>query len=543
MNNLIITTGDISDADGFICLADYAKNTDADILFIMNYPAYFGVEYEKTHEPSTPFYEGFNYGLKEILKRDWNLEQTKINILDKIDKILSKINNSFLKIELTELKENLERYSPTKETIRNYITTFNEVIDKQTTLKQNLNDLITELTKYKLREKYMEILSRFDIINIDDEDNLRKFKIAYTKVAYYLVHTITQSNRDVIMNGGKKTIKKKIKGGTTSGVYFLEGEINDKNPFSVNSIKNELFVYADIIYHNLEAILIQQNIFDTFNFEKSYTKIYLDMCGSSIHNDLIFNFLTMNVSNIKGFFIMGGVLCDVEPFTIKLIKDVVHRPYFATMNQYYHSKNFIHLCNFLNNLGNIPFFVLPNHAILPDPDLMNFLRKEFKDCLFLIDLCSVYYDVFKGAKKPFDYMISRSVINFINGNLIVPQTPQSYMYVETQYGGTFLTDKSDLTSFNDLKKFKILKETSNSTDDNKLIKDMSGSLLQFPCHILSIDDVLNINKTKTISYLTHNTPIILDYRLLLTKYNSIIRITIGINGGFKPKIIKQIRKY
>ena len=39
---LIISTGDISDVDGFFALAQYAK-TDADVLFIMNYPAYIGL--------------------------------------------------------------------------------------------------------------------------------------------------------------------------------------------------------------------------------------------------------------------------------------------------------------------------------------------------------------------------------------------------------------------------------------------------------------------------------------------------------------------
>ena len=37
--NLIISTGDISDVDGFIALAKYAQS-GADVLFIMNYPAY-----------------------------------------------------------------------------------------------------------------------------------------------------------------------------------------------------------------------------------------------------------------------------------------------------------------------------------------------------------------------------------------------------------------------------------------------------------------------------------------------------------------------
>ena len=36
---LIITSGDVSDVDGFLALAEYAK-TGADVLYTMNYPAY-----------------------------------------------------------------------------------------------------------------------------------------------------------------------------------------------------------------------------------------------------------------------------------------------------------------------------------------------------------------------------------------------------------------------------------------------------------------------------------------------------------------------
>lgn len=67
MSKLIITTGDISDIDGFICLADYVKNTDADILFIMNYPAYFNYDYDKKDDSDIQY--GFNYGLKELLEK------------------------------------------------------------------------------------------------------------------------------------------------------------------------------------------------------------------------------------------------------------------------------------------------------------------------------------------------------------------------------------------------------------------------------------------------------------------------------------------
>lgn len=44
---LIISTGDISDADGFLGLSEYALKTTSDILFIMNYPAFLGNDYHK----------------------------------------------------------------------------------------------------------------------------------------------------------------------------------------------------------------------------------------------------------------------------------------------------------------------------------------------------------------------------------------------------------------------------------------------------------------------------------------------------------------
>ena len=44
-NTLIISTGDISDVDGFYALAEYAK-CNADVMFIMNYPAYLDVKTE-----------------------------------------------------------------------------------------------------------------------------------------------------------------------------------------------------------------------------------------------------------------------------------------------------------------------------------------------------------------------------------------------------------------------------------------------------------------------------------------------------------------
>jgi len=549
--SLIITTGDISDADGFICLADYAKNTEANILFIMNYPAYFRFAYDKEHIEAD-LYEGFNYGLKALLERDWNLQSTKKKILELIGKIKDKLTEiNMLYNLLIALSKNITNNYD--ETIIQFfidnlgieipkITTENNIVIEETpfqkTLKQFINEIIIELTKYKLRDKYMAILKKFGITNINNKDNLDNLKLAYTKVAYFLVHNIFNEAKS--QSGGKK----KIKGGT-GNISFTIGGTNDKNPFSISSIKNELFVYADFIHENLEKIflvLIDDGLFEIS--QSSYDNVYLDMCGSVAFYENNLKTLIENFKEqIKGFFIMGGVLSDVVPFTIKLIKNVVHRPYFATMNQYYSNNTFLLLSQELLK-SKIPFFVLPNHAILTDPDLIGFIQNFFGEInKTLFDICKTYYNLFGGAKKPFDFMISRTIVNFIKGDLIVPSSPQSFMYVEKKYGGTFLTDNEDLTTFDELKSFKILQETDANTDDNNLISKMKGKLIRFPCHILSIDELTDIDSKKEMSYIIHHTPAIYTYNIILSKYNSKNRKNIGINGGFKQKIIKRIRKY
>jgi hypothetical protein len=68
---LIISSGDMSDVDGFFALAEYAK-TGADVLFVMNYPAYIGV----SEADRDPFYAdrnpglGYRYTAKEVLARE-----------------------------------------------------------------------------------------------------------------------------------------------------------------------------------------------------------------------------------------------------------------------------------------------------------------------------------------------------------------------------------------------------------------------------------------------------------------------------------------
>jgi hypothetical protein len=66
---LIISSGDISDIDGFMALAEYAK-LDADVLFVMNYPAYVGVTYEDEGFAERNPGLGYRYTAREVFARD-----------------------------------------------------------------------------------------------------------------------------------------------------------------------------------------------------------------------------------------------------------------------------------------------------------------------------------------------------------------------------------------------------------------------------------------------------------------------------------------
>lgn len=62
---LIITTGDISDVDGFFALAEYAK-TGADVMFVMNYPAYLNCFNETCRSKGSGL--GYAYSAKTMLR-------------------------------------------------------------------------------------------------------------------------------------------------------------------------------------------------------------------------------------------------------------------------------------------------------------------------------------------------------------------------------------------------------------------------------------------------------------------------------------------
>ena len=63
-------TGDISDVDGFMAIAEYAR-AEASVVFVMNYPAYVGVgpgDADPGYAEANPGL-GYRYSAAQVLTR------------------------------------------------------------------------------------------------------------------------------------------------------------------------------------------------------------------------------------------------------------------------------------------------------------------------------------------------------------------------------------------------------------------------------------------------------------------------------------------
>lgn len=547
-SQLIISTGDISDVDGFLSITEYSMKTQSDLLFIMNYPAFLGVDYDKENDETDEF-KGFNYGLKQILKTSFGL------------------------LDPNEYKNN-----------RNENISYDEWLANKYGLTSN--------------KKYIQIMQSFGITkdNLDDEINLKKYTEALTKISAYLVKTIFFEG-----NNYNKTQK----------LFFMIGDINKINPFNYTSYKDEILLYSDLIFDNLskikrifnyqfpgydsidylhyidikifkrtQSLIISTKdkngnfLFDDYYITNlalititrfdinAYDEIYIDGNGSfSFFNKIKRQNLLLNnegiKDKIKGVFIMGGVLAGVKPFTMSKINGVIHRLAVSTMNQLYHPQAFNNFLEFIQQTAakdNIYF--LSNHSILQDSELVNSIKNsDIYKISLLIELCDIYYK--KGQKKPFDLFTSRALVLFMKGQLEIAQE-QSYLTYNNDYGISLLSNKH-YSIYDDYQPYYLDNQKQTFFSDLPVIQEdiknnfnfMDKLYYTYPCKILTIKGYISKfietrinNKTQEYNYdkLITDTeiPIIYDYSELLKLYNETLLIK---GGGRKKKTIKRLKTY
>lgn len=99
--SLIISTGDISDVDGFYALAKYAQS-GADVLFIMNYPAYLN---EPMIAEAGELGLGFKYGTDEYLSISNAVLEQKFIGIPKFQKYQKLVANRNAESSATHIKK------------------------------------------------------------------------------------------------------------------------------------------------------------------------------------------------------------------------------------------------------------------------------------------------------------------------------------------------------------------------------------------------------------------------------------------------------
>jgi hypothetical protein len=363
---LIIVSGDISDVDGFYGLAKYAQ-IGADVLFVMNYPAYLS----ETIEYNAPCTEnelglGYTYGLKAV------------------------------------------------------------------------KDITRD--KYSSDEKFAAYQRLLDSCSQSSHNPKQIFKTALDRMAFFMANKVWDESQSTVPKGK---------------LYYCSGDCNSINPFHVNIIKNELFVYASLLEANgyfdsdrlpttaMSYILSSPNNMTTLSgLLYTYKSIYLDFSGSmAFYNSTWQRSISQCQNQIKACVVMGGVQSNAEPKTQPSIQNSLNRLSCATMNQLYHPSNTKLFFDFLKT-NKVDTYVVSNNTAHDlatkgadnsptDNGWKKFIRNNNIYTPFLEIIASAYYNsLYRPPRKAFDYY-SALVLATLVQNRQVSCLPKQLWYDNT----------------------------------------------------------------------------------------------------------------
>jgi hypothetical protein len=245
---LIISTGDISDVDGFYALIEYGKS-GKDCLFIMNYPGYIDVTEStdndnditidnKTKNDNPDFGLGYKFTSEDIINRDKD-KQT-----GNYEKILKKYGNNLKKAQTAMAKYFCEKiWEESGATGKLYfmIGGVNKIIPFH--LKIHKNEVLV-YSEQVILEKLSIIINENNIgeifpLNqkIKDLTNLCNLLKNYTSIYIDFNGSMSFLNDSIykIFESNKSKIK---------GVFIMGGILLDKEPATMPFINNTLNRFA-----------------------------------------------------------------------------------------------------------------------------------------------------------------------------------------------------------------------------------------------------------------------------------------------------------
>jgi hypothetical protein len=246
---LIISTGDVSDVDGFLALAEYAK-TGSDVLFIMNYPAYVGVaenEVDASYAESNPGL-GYKYSAKEVLESEKLPEPLPESYARFLGRYEGQSKNNCMKSALTDMAFTMAK-SVWEEMAHEgelyfLIGGINSVNPFSPTAIKNEVLIYSEIVENKLPLKQLESVqglcynTKSELIDLDYE--------AYSDIYIDFNGSLAFWNDSWDRTLGETAVVEKIR-----GVFIMGGVYADKEPVTMPSLPKVLNRFSSATMNQL----------------------------------------------------------------------------------------------------------------------------------------------------------------------------------------------------------------------------------------------------------------------------------------------------
>lgn len=388
---LIVSSGDMNDVDGFFALREYAK-TGADVLFVMNYPAFLGVEGDGIEELEPG--RGFRYSTRKVV------EKTN-TVLSGYERVVDDFADRVKRVDVDGM----------------------EVSD----MRLMWDRLTANMAAYTAMLKLFGVNA-----GLSDADMNQRMKRLLTGLAHCMA--------------------KSVWGDARSALYFCVGGVNEVNPYHVDGVGNEAFVYArkcalEQVGLFRDVDVTQDRIFESSGdmwggsvgrFLNRYTSIWLDFNGSlAFLNDNWINNLDWLSSRVKAAAVMGGVYSYVPPLTMPAIKGFMNRFSCSTMNQLYAPSKTAQFLGYIQR-HQIPTYVVANNAVvaLVGHGLWrNFLRVNELENSSLVEYTASFYEENPGfvVQKPYDFYVAKVLTRLMSVGWDF-QTSERVMFYDGKYG-------------------------------------------------------------------------------------------------------------
>jgi ADP-sugar diphosphatase len=381
---LIITTGDVSDVDGFFALAEYAK-TEATVLFIMNYPHYVGVT---THTPSQENKLGLGYTYDE---------GTYIQASEK---------------SLTEKGASLESY---RALIQKYTFTDGEGTRRLFNMHTALTDMAFHMAKKVWEEscptgRALQAHNKRFFFCIGGINSINPFNAPAIKNELFVyadhVAEMTTSKTQYVQNSLYNHAKDPLKGSpnfinTYSDIYidfngslaFLDQNWNKALTMAAHAGKIKAVVVAGGVYSDAPAQTALP-VPDVLNRLSCATMNQL----YHPHNTHEF-FCILKTQNVHVFMVPNNQVVAMDTKEEKA----------------------------------------DGSSVVTDEGWTSFLASNGLNSHFLKSISDAYYNgVYKGARKPFDYYTALVISHMIKGE--VPIQTKKTLHFDTTYGAVTVSN-------------------------------------------------------------------------------------------------------